>query len=185
VKLLTHSFGEYTFQPEHVFSSVEDASNRSKQAAGNQIQWDYVVVTTKALPTTSHSEATLIKPLVSAGTTIVLIQNGIGVELAYRSMFPKNMLLSAVTVVSAEQIEHGVVRQNRWTRISFGPYFGDQSNQSDAELAERGVKKTRDFAKLLRDGGVKDPEECNERDLQFVRWHKVAVSDHNTFKYVN
>lgn len=134
------------------------------------------MVTTKAIPSASHSEATLIEPLVSVGTTIVLIQNGIGVEQAYTRKFPQNILLSAVTVVSAEQIEHGVVRQNRWMRITFGPYFGGQSDQRDANLVGNGTKRTHDFAKLLKDGGVKDAEECSERDLQFVRWHKVAVS---------
>ncbi|KAI5919655.1 ketopantoate reductase PanE/ApbA C terminal-domain-containing protein [Camillea tinctor] len=64
----------------------------------------------------------MIAPLVSPKSCIVLIQNGVGVEDPYRKRFPHNPIVSAVTVISAEQTEPGVIRQNRWTRISLGPY---------------------------------------------------------------
>ena len=78
VKLQTHSFGDYTFHPENTFNSVTQAADSLQGDAC----WDYVVVTTKALPPSdaSNSEANLIRPVVSKGTTIVLIQNGIGIE---------------------------------------------------------------------------------------------------------
>ncbi|CAG7848529.1 SubName: Full=Uncharacterized protein {ECO:0000313/EMBL:CCA66563.1} [Serendipita indica DSM 11827] len=164
VKLLTHSFGEYTFHPENTFNSVQQAAELAN------IQWDYVVVTTKALPPTStdDSEANLVKPVVGKDTTIVLIQNGIGIEKPYTDVFPHNVLLSAVTVVSAEQIEQGIVRQNRWTRISIGPWgIGSISH---------GRERNKLFCDILKKGGVKDAEEYDERGLQFVRWHKIAIN---------
>lgn len=165
VKLQTHSFGDYTFIPENIFNSVQQAADRL-QGDGH---WDYVVVTTKALPPSdpSTSEANLIRPVISKGTTIVLIQNGIGIEKPYADTFPENTLLSAVTVVSAEQLEQGVVRQNRWTRISLGPW--------NSAGSKRGDERTRHFAEVLISGGVKDAEVYDERGLQFVRWHKIAV----------
>lgn len=166
VKLLTHSYGEYVFRPEAVFKSATEAASANN---GDAI-WDYVVVTTKALPRDSGSGANLIKPVVRPQTTIVLIQNGIGIEEPYREAFPNNVLLSAVTVISAEQIEQGVVRQNRWTRISIGPFTGGKG------VPNKGGEKTKEFVKLLKDGGVKDAEEYDESGLQFVRWHKIAVS---------
>ena len=57
----------------------------------------------------------------------MLIQNGVGVEHPYRVRFPNNPILSAVTVVSAEQISLGTIRQNRWTRIHLGPYSNSAS----------------------------------------------------------
>ncbi|PVG00023.1 2-dehydropantoate 2-reductase [Serendipita vermifera] len=171
VRLLTHSFGDYTFQPEGTFKSVDEASHFVHSKKG---LWDFVVVTTKALPpssSSSNSEANLIKAAVSPETTIVLIQNGIGIEEPYSSTFPNNVVLSTVTVVSAEQIENGIVRQNRWTRISIGPWSG-----GDPRLVEKGNKKTKEFADLLKQGGVKDAEQYDENGLQFVRWHKIAIN---------
>ncbi|KAG8793259.1 hypothetical protein FRC17_008471, partial [Serendipita sp. 399] len=173
VKLLTHTFGEYSYRPENTFRSVGEAARFIKSAPSASKVWDYVVVTTKALPPSSNSvdsEAKLIESVVGPGTSIVLIQNGIGIEKPYSDAFPGNVLLSAVTVVSAEQIEHGVVRQNRWTRISIGPWTQGRGNETD------GISKTHEFCGILKAGGIKDAEEYNERELQFVRWHKIAIN---------
>lgn len=172
----THTFGDYTFVPAHTFSSPQEA-----QASG--IEWDYVIVTTKALPDINDDTYT-IQGLVKPGkTAIVLIQNGVGVEEPYRRKFPSNTVLSAVTVISAAQIKPGTIQQNRWTRISIGPYSGDDvlgdSQLKGSDRVERNEKATKmcaEFVKLLKDGGVKDAEEYDEADLQLVRWHKIAIN---------
>ncbi|KAK3342519.1 2-dehydropantoate 2-reductase [Neurospora tetraspora] len=120
VKLQTHSFGDYTFTPHAVFPNVAAAASAPVQ------QWDYVIVTTKALPDRGDDSA-LIAPLIGPNSCIVLIQNGVGVEAPYRTRFPSTPIISAVTVVSAEQISLGVIRQNRWTRIHLGPYSNSAS----------------------------------------------------------
>ncbi|KAG8717118.1 hypothetical protein FRC08_008153 [Ceratobasidium sp. 394] len=162
VVLRTRTFGDYTFTPKHVFSSVSEASK-------HQTVWDYVVVTTKALPDVSDDSA-IIVPLVTSGkSSIVLIQNGVGVEEPYRKRFPSNPILSAVTVISAEQVEPGVIVQNRWTRVSIGPY-------TDGVGKDERPEYNRLFVQLLQNGGVKDAEEYGENDLQMVRWHKIAIN---------
>jgi ketopantoate reductase len=60
----------------------------------------------------------------------VLIQNGVGVEQPYRTRFPTTPIISAVTVISAEQTSPGTVRQHRWTRIHLGPYTDSASLSS-------------------------------------------------------
>lgn len=144
------------------------APGTGTSATTEDMIWHYVVVTTKSLSGSSDG-ATLIQPVVSSRTTIVLIQNGIGIEEPYNCKFPHNILLSAVTVVSAEQIEHGVVRQNMWTRISIGPFTDAMGNPDGGDV------KTGEFVRLLKEGGVRDAEACDEREIQFVRWHKLAV----------
>ena len=57
----------------------------------------------------------------------MLIQNGVGVEQPYRTRFPSTPIISAVTVISAEQTSPGTIRQNRWTRIHIGPYSDSAS----------------------------------------------------------
>ncbi|KAK4172063.1 putative 2-dehydropantoate 2-reductase [Triangularia setosa] len=124
VKLQTHTFGNYTFRPSTVYPSPDAASKAGKQ-------WDYIIVTTKAIPDVSDDSA-LIAPLVSPDSCIVLIQNGVGVEEPYRLRFPTNPIVSGVTVISAEQTSPGVIRQNRWTRLHLGPYSDSASSSSDS-----------------------------------------------------
>lgn len=159
----THTFGDYHFAPHAVFSSIEHAVASKKV-------FDFIVVTTKALPDVTDDSAT-IAPLVSPLSSIVLIQNGVGVEEPHRRRFPTTPILSAVTVVSAAQTEPGVIKQNRWTRISIGPYTGE----GNAELEKRSTKENTRFVELLKAGGVEDAEDYDEKALQLVRWHKLAV----------
>lgn len=106
--MVTRTFGDYTFSPEHIFSSI---------SAAGRFRWDYIVIATKALPGDEERVEGLLRT--SCTACVVLIQNGVGVEEPYRRRFGENLvILSAVTIVSAEQIHHGMVKQNRWTRIS-------------------------------------------------------------------
>ncbi|KAL2019914.1 hypothetical protein VTK56DRAFT_9089 [Thermocarpiscus australiensis] len=126
VQLQTHTFGNYTFRPHAVFPSVAAAAVNPNPGGAGPRDWDFIIVTTKALPDRSDDSA-LIAPLVGPRSCIVLIQNGVGVEAPYRARFPATPIVSAVTVVSAEQTSPGTVRQNRWTRIHLGPYSDSAS----------------------------------------------------------
>jgi 2-dehydropantoate 2-reductase len=140
------------------------------------------VVTTKALPDITDDSKD-IEPLVrkapNGKTTIVLIQNGVGVEEPHRLRFPNNPLVSAVTIISAEQISHGIVRQNRWTRISFGAFsdgLGGRTSEAKA-LQDRGNASTKQLVQLYTDiGKLRDAEYYDEVGLQHVRWHKICIN---------
>ena len=139
-------------------------------------------MTTKALPDRSD-DAALVAPLVTDGRTcLVLIQNGVGVEAPYRARFPRNPVVSAVTVVSAEQVSHGVVRQNRWTRVSLGGYVDSASESAvsggeEEELGRRGAACAAELADWWgRLGGIRDVEVKDEIGLQMVRWHKLCIN---------
>jgi len=180
VRLQTHSFGDYTFRPHAVFPSVAAAAAAADDATGTPRRWDFVVVTTKALPDRADDSAA-VAPLVGPGTALVLIQNGFAVEVPYRARFPAAALVSAVTVVSAEQARPGLVVQNRWTRVHLGPYTdsaaeASSSSAPDAELAARGAKAAESLAAWLRAGGVRDAEALDEAALQTVRWHKLTIN---------
>lgn len=184
VSLETHSFGNYQFQPHGVYSSISNAASSPDAPAEG---WDYVVVTTKALPDITD-DALDIEPLVRRGKTcIVLIQNGVGVEDAHRQRFPSNPIVSAVTIISAEQIRPGVVRQNRWTRISMGAYSdgyggGNDNNAKPASpemrrLSTRGDECARELARILTEyGKLRDAECHDETGLQLIRWHKICIN---------
>ncbi|KAG0150323.1 hypothetical protein CROQUDRAFT_38433 [Cronartium quercuum f. sp. fusiforme G11] len=178
LELKTRSFGDYHFRPHRVFPSVS--------AAGTE--WDYVLLCTKLLPDRVDDSA-ILSPLITSDRpppTIVLVQNGLGFEHTHRERFGEAVpIISAVTVVNAEQIEPGVVRQNRWTRIHLGPYVDfryvsqgvtDERQEWKQKLEERSEDRVTLLAELLRQGGIRDAEVHSERDLQLVRWHKLAIN---------
>ncbi|KAK4985248.1 hypothetical protein LTR50_006096 [Elasticomyces elasticus] len=161
-------YGSYNFKPHRTFSSPEEA-RKSRET------WDYVLVSTKALPDVSD-DSEILEELVSDTTAIVLVQNGLGIEEPYVKRFPKTTILSAVTIVSAAQTSPGVIKHNRWTRISIGPYLrhldSGESRPSDA----RAVGQNDKFVRMLKDGGIKDAEAYSHSKLQAVRWHKIAIN---------
>ena len=191
--MITRPWGEYTFRPHAVYSSISHAANDNVHAPPNG--WDYIVVTTKALPDITDDAAD-IEPLVRRGidhnnnddkkknkSCIVLIQNGVGIEETHRRRFPFNPIVSAVTIISAEQIRHGVVRQNRWTRISLGGYSSGTSVSSESDLGSieqlrrRSDACAREFADILTQyGGIRDAEYHDEIELQLIRWHKICIN---------
>lgn len=199
VKLQTRTFGDYTFTPHAVFPSVAaaavkpsgDGSSSSSSSSPGPRQWDFIIVTTKALPDRGD-DAALIAPLVGPSSVIVLIQNGVGVEAPYRKRYPTTPIVSAVTVVSAEQISPGTVRQNRWTRMHLGPYTDSASTDEDetgsasdsdfqdrarAELERRGTAAVEQLtAWWTALGGIRDIEASDEVGLQTVRWHKLTIN---------
>ncbi|KAG9500171.1 hypothetical protein J7337_008639 [Fusarium musae] len=174
VKLLTRSFGDYTFNPDAAFPSV-DAAAAAGTSSGAKRDWHYIFVTTKALPDI-NDDSSIIEPLVGPKSCIVLIQNGVGVEEPFRKRFPNNPIVSAVTVVSAEQTSPGTIRQNRWTRISIGPYI-DGLASKDSELGRRGTESTEALRRWWTElGGIKDVDPHDEVGLQTVRWHKLCIN---------
>ncbi|KAF2805189.1 2-dehydropantoate 2-reductase [Mytilinidion resinicola] len=161
-------YGDYTFTPTHTFANPDEARR-------SNISWDYILVSTKALPDVSN-DSEILEGLVGDNTAIVLVQNGLGVEAPYAKRFPKATICSAVTIVSAAQTSHGKIKHNRWTRINVGPYLphldtGD-TKASDAEAIARNDK----FVELLKEGGVKDADAYDHAKLQLVRWHKIAIN---------
>ncbi|KAF4459028.1 2-dehydropantoate 2-reductase [Fusarium albosuccineum] len=176
VKLLTRTFGDYTFTPDGAFPSVDVAAAApAPGSSGAKRDWHYIFVTTKALPDISD-DSSIITPLVGPKSCIVLIQNGVGVEEPFRKRFPDTPIVSAVTVVSAEQTSPGTIRQNRWTRISIGPYT-DGLGKEDSNLGRRGTECTEALRRWWTDlGGIRDVEPHDEVGLQTVRWHKLCIN---------
>lgn len=181
MQLKTHTFGDYLFQPAAVYPSVTAAKDDSARQ-----QWDFIIVTTKALPDRGD-DAALIDPLVGPASVIVLIQNGVGVEEPYRQRYPDTPIISGVTLVSAEQISPGTVRQNRWTRMHLGPYTNSASSLAQPEasasspaavdLGRKGTEATAQLTGYLtRLGGIRDIDALDEIALQTVRWHKLTIN---------
>lgn len=137
-----------------------------------------MVVTTKALPDIVDDSATIAPVVRDSKSCIVLIQNGFGVEVPHRARFSRNPIVSGVTVISAELISPGTVRQNRWTRVSFGPYSDGLGSAPGAQdLLRRGSECVDELVRILTDHGkLRDAESYDEVGLQTVRWHKICIN---------
>lgn len=159
-------FGESMFRPEHTFSSPDEA-RQVRRSKG--LSWDYLLVATKALPDVSD-DSQLLEGLLDRESCIVLVQNGIAIEDPYRRRFPRNAILSGVTIASCAQPEPGLIKHNRWTKTDIGPYLPD--GKSSDNLTQR----CRTFVNFLSDSGIKDAKACSHDDLQFIRWHKIAIN---------
>jgi 2-dehydropantoate 2-reductase len=167
-KITSPQYGDYTFKPSHTFANPDQA-----RKAG--IKWDYIVVSTKALPDVSD-DSEILEGLVSDGTAIVLIQNGLGVEAPYLKRFPKASICSAVTIASCAQPEHGHIKHNRWTRIHSGPYLPHLDTGAPQCSDDRVISQNDKFIELLKEGGIKDASAYDHSKLQLVRWHKIAIN---------
>lgn len=161
-------YGDYTFTPSHTFANPDEARTSG-------IHWDFIVVSTKALPDVSDDSA-ILEGLVGGKTAIVLIQNGLGVEAPYAQRFPRAAICSAVTIASCAQPSHGHIKHNRWTRINSGPYLPHLDTGSVQGSDARVIRQNDTFIRLLKEGGIKDASTYDHAKLQLVRWHKVAIN---------
>jgi 2-dehydropantoate 2-reductase len=162
--------GHTQFVPQRTFANT-------REAATSNIAWDYIVVSTKALPDVSDDSQLLCGLVKEQHSTIILIQNGLGVEEPYARRFPSSTILSAVTIASAAQTSPGVIKHNRWTRISIGPFLPGSTKATAQNAAEEtAIQRNKAFVQLLQAGGIKDAEEYSHAKLQMVRWHKIAIN---------
>lgn len=127
--------------------------------------FDYVIVTSKALPSTP-STPELIKSAVAPGaTTIALIQNGIATEEQFAEMFPDNPILSTVVYLPTTQIQPGVIEHREVELLHVGTY--------PASAPEPHKAAAKAFAELLTAAGASSKV---HDDVQHERWSKLLVN---------
>ncbi|KAI8370341.1 2-dehydropantoate 2-reductase [Radiomyces spectabilis] len=147
-------FGQAIFRPDHVVKTVSEA------AAASEEPFDYILVTLKALPEV-YNVAELIAPAVSPTTTIVLLQNGLGIEEPITTAFPKNPIVSIVAYIGTSQVEPGVIRMGGGESLVIGRY-----NAAPVDSEQQREK----FIGLLEKGNV---EVQKVDDVERVRWQKL------------
>jgi 2-dehydropantoate 2-reductase len=142
------------FKPE----VVRDCEEAATTASGKP--YDYIVVCSKAIPGLVPK---LIAPVVTANkTSIVLIQNGVGIEQEYIDAFPNTSVISAVVYLPATQRPSGVIKHGEVELLQLGA-FPSSSSQTPAKA----------FAELVRAAG--GTSEFHE-DVQLKRWSKLLVN---------
>ncbi|GAB5589822.1 hypothetical protein Unana1_04722 [Umbelopsis nana] len=145
-------WGEGTFRPFRVVRNTTEAA---------QDEYDYVVVTMKSLPDV-FDVSEIIRPVVtSEKTTIVLIQNGLGIEEPIATAFPSNPLLSIAAYIGTSQTAAGKIVMMGDEHLVMSQYpKGDAKGKESAKI----------FSQLLKSGGVSISEVS---DIDRVRWQKL------------
>lgn len=119
---------------------------------------DVLLVALKLVPGLDRSA--LIRPACAPGTTIVLVQNGIGIEEEIAQAFASNALVSGVAYAAVNREAPGQIRHHsQFTRLILGPYPAGSTN-----AAQR-------VAGLLQAGGGRAQV---VDDIVGARWQKCA-----------
>lgn len=141
---------------------------RTPEEAASQGPFDFIIVSTKVLPSQNPSTPSAIKPAVTQGkTTLVLIQNGIGIEDEYATAFPTNPLLSCVVYLPTTQTSPGHIHMGAIEQLQIGTFPAAQEPSSPAKQASQLLQAT-----LTAGGGNAELHE----DIQAQRWRKLLIN---------
>lgn len=143
VRFLLHS--DYEYVAKHgltVKSSDGDFALPHAQAYRSPEAVGPVDVILVCLKTTNEPLLkSLLPPMLKPGTTVVLIQNGVGVETAVERMVPGVRLVGGLAFIGSAKIGPGTIHHQFFGSLNLAPYnVGDDEAKSIAEdMKEAGI----------------------------------------------
>ncbi|QGI86818.1 hypothetical protein CEK25_013547 [Fusarium fujikuroi] len=153
ISIDSQNHGKHRVKPHKVFRTVAEAGQK----------FDFIICTNKAVD--QLSTAGDIAPGVGDDTSIVIIQNGVGNEDAFREKFPSVTIISCVTWVGARQPEPGFINHTTSEDMQVGLY------PNKAGDASRDAQHLSQFESLLSIGKTIFQIVPN---IQVQRWEKVV-----------
>ncbi|OLY79284.1 putative 2-dehydropantoate 2-reductase [Smittium mucronatum] len=154
-------YGKDSFKPNAVFSSCKQAAEELPEG------YDFILVCTKILPDILNPAIILKDCAVNEKSTIVLIQNGIGIEKYYAEMFPSNKLITSIAHVFTKQVKTGVISQVDQASLIFNVF----KQNPDQIISEEENIILEEFKDFLTRGKVNAKIEEN---IQRERWVKIV-----------
>jgi len=125
--------------------------------------FDYVIVTTKNLPDV-YDMTELIRPAISPGTTVVLIQNGLNIEVPIIEAFPQSTVLSGVSMISTFE-SNGTIIHNEHDDYFLGVFYNPKLDKAAQDAT------CEHFASMYRATG---PTVKISKDIVWSRWRKLV-----------
>ncbi|KAM3124724.1 hypothetical protein CJJ07_002322 [Candidozyma auris] len=158
------TYGEmHNWKPDHISRTVEEAVSENGP-------FDYIVVTTKNIPDGPSPCEEIIRPAVVDGfNTIVLIQNGIGIEGPMIEAYPNNVVLSGISMIGSTNI-NCVVNNSHKDTIKLSPFHNP--NVSD----ETTMEKVKEFASLYQNKSEDVNKVIIEESALKSRWEKLVYN---------
>ncbi|KAJ5689337.1 hypothetical protein N7462_003729 [Penicillium macrosclerotiorum] len=148
------------WRPSEVLNYIPNQSDK---------QFDYVVITTKNIVDHRPTAADLVEPAITPGkTVIVLIQNGLNIELPFFAKYPDNICLSGVSLIGSHETAPAVIDHEDSDRLVIGAFRNPRL--PDEEQAQA----AREFVKIYSSGGKTD---CTfSADVSYHRWQKLVYN---------
>ncbi|KAF5675351.1 galactonate dehydratase [Fusarium circinatum] len=153
ISIDSQNHGKHHVKPHKVLRTVAEAGQK----------FDFIICTNKAVD--QASTAADIAPGVGDNTSIVIIQNGVGNEDAFREKFPSATIISCVTWVGARQPEPGFINHTTSEDMQVGLH------PNKAGDASRDTQRLAQFESLLSIGKTIFQIVPN---IQVQRWEKVV-----------
>ncbi|GAA5922441.1 uncharacterized protein JCM15063_003303 [Sporobolomyces koalae] len=174
IEIRSDKFGHFhAWKPYRLVKDTAEANDRA---------YKYIIVTTKALPDILPT-ASILAPFLESnlnqsvdledGPTVVLIQNGIGIEHGLQTAYPQVPIISVVAWIGANLHAGPLVTHGMMEKLIMGLYLGEGGDAASdlvaveddfadpagyrgpggSERREEGVRRTKFFAELLTNGG--------------------------------
>ena len=153
IVLTSSIFGERRSWPL-VARTVPDATNQLDGPI------DFIVVCTKATKISTQIAIEQVRCAISKETSLVIIQNGLGVEKAYSEAFPDVQIISGVAYLPTTQVSSGSFQHTEIEILHLGLYPSAPPSQP-----------LHTFARLLQEGGATTKV---HDDVQHERWRKIV-----------
>lgn len=154
------------WKPTHVYKSVGDA------LAGEH-GFDYIIVTTKNIPDGNNKCEDILKPFTEqiekSGLTILLVQNGIGIETPMIEAFPNNLTLSAVSHVGSSRYGNKII-QKRLDQL----FVGDFDNPLAKKFPDTNDKISTLIKLLTAPNGQNTV--VHDTNVRKTRWEKLVYN---------
>lgn len=145
------------YKPDFVVKSVTDVSNGP---------FDYIVVATKVIPSQTNiwdeieqHKAKLLKP--NKQTSVVLIQNGFGIDLLWNNLAQEVVLISGVSYISSIN-DKGKVTQFGHDNVVFGVF--DHTEDKTTLKKFQGL-----YSNDANDAGI-------DHNVRYTRWKKLLYN---------
>ncbi|NOT11538.1 MAG: 2-dehydropantoate 2-reductase [Methylococcaceae bacterium] len=147
INISSETLGNWHFRPSRV---LQHASEYEGVA-------DFVLLCTKVIP--ELDRVTLIRPAVKPQTSIVFIQNGVGIENELLDAFPNNDIISGLAFIGCNRIGPGEIKHLAYGRLSLGT------------ISSHPGTKTAALCELFNKSGI----ECSASDdIIRDRWRKCV-----------
>ncbi|PIA17304.1 ApbA-domain-containing protein [Coemansia reversa NRRL 1564] len=158
--IVSEAYGKHTYHPNKVVRSVEDA-------VSDGTVYDFIIVCTKALPNLSDDSEMIVPAVNGNKTTIILIQNGIGIEKAFCVRFPESPIVSAVAYIDVSQPSDGVIEHGSNAMLLMGLCASENANYDTAAVN----KSLQSVSGIWNDNGAT----CTiVENIQRFRWLKLV-----------
>ena len=114
---INSTLGRWNFKPSQVLQSASDYQGKAT----------YIILCTKVIP--EIDRVAIIKAAVSINTSIVFIQNGIGIEDELIHAFPNNEVISGLAFICSNRTQAGVIEHLAYGKLTLG-YVSEPEQRS-------------------------------------------------------